>query len=237
LNLAGKIGKKDSFKNIGKKPIILATKSYLQGKYVELEVNNQSSSELTFFKNLEESFAVFKLKPTYFLGLILITTIFSMIPYMSMAVNFLYPGIYFCFIRLMNNEEISFKDLFWSFQSLDNFLNTLVMIVLMVIMIVVGFILLIIPGIYLSIMFLPAYFLLITDKKNAIDTIKNCHELIKNEWWNTFWFACGLAVLNIIGILCLIVGIIFTASLSIIMMIKYINYLKLKKLNANHLNG
>ena len=51
--------------------------------------------------------------------------------------------------------------------------------------IVVGLILLVIPGIILSISLCLAFYLVALENKGAVDSLKSSHALVKGYWWRT----------------------------------------------------
>jgi len=61
---------------------------------------------------------------------------------------------------------------------------------------VVGFFILIIPGIYIAICVSLVIPIVIFEKENVGSAISSCFSLIKNNWWNTFGF---LFIISIIG--------------------------------------
>lgn len=51
---------------------------------------------------------------------------------------------------------------------------------------VVGIMLCIVPGIYFGVVLSTAFAIVVFERKQALDAISYCFELIKNEWWITF---------------------------------------------------
>ncbi|MBW1295959.1 hypothetical protein [Aquimarina litoralis] len=72
------------------------------------------------------------------------------------------------------------------------------------IMLTIGFILCIIPGIYLYVPLSLIFPILVFRKASVFDSIGESFELVKNEWWITF------ATLLVIGILSYIISIVFS---------------------------
>lgn len=66
------------------------------------------------------------------------------------------------------------------------------------VLLVLGFVFLIIPGIYLSVPFSFILYVKVIENKNLGDTLSRCFQLVKNQWWATF----GILILAylIIGI-------------------------------------
>jgi len=87
------------------------------------------------------------------------------------------------------------KGLFWQF---------IWAAILVAIVISIGFILLIIPGIYLAVAFGFYLFALVLDGARGWDTAKKSKELVKGYWWAVFgrWLAFGI----IIGLIAMVIG-------------------------------
>lgn len=81
-----------------------------------------------------------------------------------------------------------------------------------------GFILLIIPGIILMIM-LQMYAYLIVDKNmGPIESLRASRVLTKGVRWQLFYFGVLLCLFNLAGLLCLVVGLVFTLPASSVAM-------------------
>ncbi len=75
------------------------------------------------------------------------------------------------------------------------------------VLLIAGFILLIIPGIYLLVRFSFAYYALMIEQRSAFDSLSRSWQLTQGHWWKLFW---ALLVLFLaIFIPALIVLIIF----------------------------
>ncbi|AXT54219.1 hypothetical protein J8L88_15425 [Aquimarina sp. MMG015] len=72
------------------------------------------------------------------------------------------------------------------------------------IMLVVGFMLCVIPGIYLYVPLSLIFPILVFRKSAVFDTISESFELVKNEWWITF------ATLLVIGLLSYVISMVFS---------------------------
>ncbi len=72
------------------------------------------------------------------------------------------------------------------------------------IMIMIGFILLLVPGVYLAIVLSLAIPVLIFEDKVVFDAIGRCFSLIQGKWWSTF------GILSVIGIISGVASSIFT---------------------------
>ena len=105
-----------------------------------------------------------------------------------------------------STETVSFAD-FWRPQF---FLQYFFMSTLGFLAIVAGFILLIVPGIVLALMFYFAGYLVVDRSLNAIDALKESARITKGHRWELMIFILTLVVINILGALCLLVGLLVT---------------------------
>lgn len=174
-----------------------------------------------FRENFRKSYEMFQYKPSHFLGIILLWIGLSMIPIVNYLASLLQPGIYVSYMKLMRREEVTIQDVFWSFQSFDKFLKVFATIIILFIALFFGMLFFIIPGIYLAVVIVPCYFIIVTENVEFLDVFNRCRQLINGHWWKTFRFLLLIGLFNILGVLCLIVGFIFTGAISTIMMINY----------------
>lgn len=71
------------------------------------------------------------------------------------------------------------------------------------IIVVVGSMFCVIPGVYVGVVLSTAYAVVVFDKKDVVETISYCFNLIKNEWWITF------ATLLVVGLLYYFIAMVF----------------------------
>ena len=82
------------------------------------------------------------------------------------------------------------------------------------VLIFIGFLLLIIPGIYLSLAFAPLMYLVIDQKLGPVDAVQRCWELTKgNRGW-LFLFGLASFGINMLGMLALGIGLFVTVPLT-----------------------
>lgn len=102
------------------------------------------------------------------------------------------------------------------FSGKSSFVSYLIASILYGIMVMVGSILLIIPGIIVAIIFM-FYGYLIVDKRMApIDALKKSMEITKGEGVHLFLFVLAAILVNILGALCLFVGLIVSVPVTLI---------------------
>jgi hypothetical protein len=83
-----------------------------------------------------------------------------------------------------------------------------------ILMCCLGYVLLLVPGIYLSIAFSLYFIIMIREELGFVDTLERCLSLIKGQWWSTFGF------LLLIGIIQGMIGLITVLPLIMVTMLK-----------------
>ena len=92
----------------------------------------------------------------------------------------------------------------------------IVMAVLMTILIVIGFFLLVLPGIYLSIAYSFAPYLIIEKKMGVWEALETSRKAITEYWWRYFGLMLVAMVLIIIGSIPMLIGLIWVIPIAAI---------------------
>ncbi|MCS6933835.1 MAG: hypothetical protein NZM35_01615 [Chitinophagales bacterium] len=183
----------------------------------------QSGYSLTSTEYIKEGFQIFKKDIGGFVGFtllyIVISVVLGLIPFIGSLISFVIsPALSFGFAivsrKIYFGEAHSFSDFFGGFKRLGDlfFVNFL-----MLIMILIGFLLLIIPGIYLSIAYVFApYITYFYHEGSFWNNLERSRKLISKEWFSFFIFAILLLLLNIAGLLLLGIGMLVTLPVSAI---------------------
>ena len=112
---------------------------------------------------------------------IIVSVVFVLAAYIGAA------GLYFASLvrqwRFANGERLPAAEAFR--QGLGLVLPAVVGGILLVLALIGGFILLIIPGIYLSIALGLFYFVLVTERANPIAALRRSYRLVRGNWWRT----------------------------------------------------
>lgn len=114
-------------------------------------------------------------------------------------------------LKLVAGEKPTYKDLY---QHYPQYLNFLLASVITAVIVIGGFILLILPGIYLAVrlQFVPV---LAADKKlPPVEAVKAGWELTRGKWMKVFVFDLLLIGINILGAIALLVGLLVTIPTS-----------------------
>ncbi|MBD0335059.1 MAG: hypothetical protein ICV62_06195 [Cyanobacteria bacterium Co-bin13] len=119
----------------------------------------------------------------------------------------LFAGYYIVAFQIARNRPREFSDFFRGFNKfLPIFLVSLVSGVL----IALGFVLLIVPGLYLAVAYLFAQPLVIDKNIDFWQALETSRQIITKKWFSFFGLAILLVLLNLAGILALGVGILVT---------------------------
>jgi uncharacterized membrane protein len=115
-------------------------------------------------------------------------------------------------LKFLDNKKPQYKDLFYYKPIVNFFLASLVegLIVLG------GFILLIIPGIFFALRLQYATYLVVDKNLGPMEAIKTSWRITKGNVWNLFFFGILLFLINILGVLCLLIGLFITVPLSML---------------------
>ncbi len=98
----------------------------------------------------------------------------------------------------------------------EHFLNMLGASIIQGVIIVVGFVLLVIPGIIASLLLMFTQLSVVDKKMNPFEAIKNSYYLAKSHLFDLFILFLALLVLNFVGLVALVVGLFVTVPLTVI---------------------
>ncbi len=118
-------------------------------------------------------------------------------------------------LRFCDGETGEFSDLFSCYPL---FINYLIGSILCGLIVVAGLILLIIPGIIWAIQFYFYDYLIIDRGLGPVDALKKSSEITKGVKWDLFVFVILLGIINLLGFICLVVGLFATIPTTMIAM-------------------
>lgn len=116
-------------------------------------------------------------------------------------------GIVFILLKIVEGKKAFYKDLF---AKINLFLPFLFGSILSSIIIVVGFFLLIIPGIYFSLKFQYFTYAMVDKNMGPIDALKESGRITKGTKWKLLFFNIVLMLINILGIMAFGIGLLLT---------------------------
>lgn len=120
-------------------------------------------------------------------------------------------GLYVAAFRLMTGQTLAIRDFFRGF----GYFWTLVFAsILSGILVFLGSLLLILPGLYLSIGYGFAVFLIIDRRLGVWQALETSRKTVTKHWFTVFWLMIVLGCMNLIGFLMLGVGILVSMPVS-----------------------
>ena len=122
-------------------------------------------------------------------------------------------GIIKICLRFCDGEKGEFSDLFSCYPL---FFKYLIGSILYGLIVVVGLILLIIPGIVWAIKFQFFDYLIVDKGLGPIDALEKSSEITRGVKWDLFIFAILLGIINLMGFVCLLVGLFVTIPITMV---------------------
>ena len=114
-------------------------------------------------------------------------------------------GMSFAYLKAARGEEVKIKDMFHVF---NNYWNAVLAILLVSIIVLIGFILLIVPGIVFACKLAFTPYLVVDRKMDVIGAIKESWAMTKGYSWKVFLIGLLAIPISIAGLICFGVGII-----------------------------
>ncbi len=130
------------------------------------------------------------------------------------------------FLRIYDGENPDIKEIFNTYGVFWRFLGQSL---LYAIIVMVGFVLLIIPGIIFALMFCFASFIVLDTNTKIVDSLKESANITKGSRWKLLGFFFVLAGVNILGYIALGVGILVSIPVSTFALIHVYRELTKKK--------
>ncbi len=106
-------------------------------------------------------------------------------------------------LQVIKGKEISLLELFSHVELLWKFLVASIFYTLMVL---IGLVFLIVPGIYLAVKYQFFGYLIVDKKLGPLEALQRSGEITRGCWWDLFFAAVNFKVINLIGAICLLLG-------------------------------
>lgn len=142
----------------------------------------------------------------------------SRIPVISQFVSFIISiSVMTVSLVIVHGKTPNYDDLLKSFKNHKIMWHYFLASILCALIVLVGFIALILPGIYLAVR-LQFYKLLIIENEDLspVDALKKSMEMTDGHFWNLLGFTFAVIILNILGALFFMVGLLITIPVSMI---------------------
>ena len=139
-----------------------------------------------------------------------VTTTFSVLGilgyiYAILVTNPIEYGISFAYLKAARNDKLETKDIFEAFH---NYWNAVLANLLVGAIVVVGFFLLIVPGIIFACKLAFTPYLVVDRKMAVIEAVKESWRMTNGHAWTVFLIGLLAIPICIVGLICLVVGII-----------------------------
>lgn len=122
-------------------------------------------------------------------------------------------GLYVFYLRITRGEEANVTMIFEGFSE---FRKAFLVSLLLFLAISIGMILLVIPGIILSVGLFPAMFLILDADHTIMGTLRKAWDMTHGARWQIFIICLVLIVVNLIGLAALGIGVIVTGAFSMV---------------------
>lgn len=115
------------------------------------------------------------------------------------------------FLRIYDGESPKFSEIFQEYRTFWRYLGVSILVPLTVLG---GLILIIIPGIIWAVRFSFSFFVVIDSKTGPVVAMKESYAITKGKFWKLlgFWIVIGL--FNLLGLICLGIGLLVTIPVS-----------------------
>jgi len=123
-------------------------------------------------------------------------------------------GILLIAIRKIGNQPFSWKMVFSGFKK---FGSLLLLFIIETIMVLIGFLLLVLPGIYLSIGYMLAIPLVMVRGMSPWQALETSRKAIHTRWWTVFFSLIAMSLLMTISAIPLGLGLIWTVPMFVVL--------------------
>jgi uncharacterized membrane protein len=122
-------------------------------------------------------------------------------------------GVLTVCLKFEDGKTPTLSDL-WS--SLDRALDYIVVKFVVGVIVMIGLILLIVPGLIWGLQFYLATYLVVDRRASVVDALKGSSAITRGAKWNLAGFAGAMFLLNLVGLLCLGVGVLITLPITML---------------------
>jgi uncharacterized membrane protein len=121
-------------------------------------------------------------------------------------------GLYVLYLRIYRGEEATLSHLFDGFREFGRAFGVYLLSALLTI---IGFILLIIPGLVVMASIWPALFLVLEEDGSVTETLQRAWDMTKGYRLQLFLLIFVIGIVALLGLIAFVVGIVFTGAFAI----------------------
>ena len=140
-------------------------------------------------------------------GFILVSLIFALLSGVPLISGALIAGMHIYCLRKLLGRQAEFADLFKGFNF---FVPTLVASIVIGLFTFGGTLLCIIPGLVVAAMYKFTYLFIVDKRMDFWQAMQASHAVAKNDYFGFTIFLLAMAGVNLLGVLCCIVGVLVT---------------------------
>ena len=135
---------------------------------------------------------------------LLVAIVFSLLSGVPLIQGALIAGFHIFTIKRLTGRQAEFADLFKGF---NYFVPTLVASLLIGVFVFAGTLLCIIPGLVVAAMYKFTYLFVVDKRMDFWPAMQASHAVVKNDYFGFTMFLVLMALVDILGVLCCVVGI------------------------------
>jgi hypothetical protein len=144
-------------------------------------------------------------------NIVLLALVFTLLNGVPLIQGALIAGFHFYFLKRLLGRNTEFADLFRGFNF---FIPTLVASLLIGLFVCIGTALCIIPGLVVAAMYKFTYLFIIDKRMDFWPAMQASHAVTRNDYFGFTMFLLLCALVNLLGLICCIVGLLVTIPLT-----------------------
>lgn len=136
----------------------------------------------------------------------------------------LYLGYLHCLVKVSRSKNAEWTDLFYFYTNLTRFIQAMVLGAIVQAGTILGFLLLIIPGVWFLVATMYGNAIFVIDgASDGVSAVRKSLATVKGVWWNHAGLLIFIAFLNMVGALFFLVGLLVTIPVSALMLVEVIS--------------
>ncbi|HLK50234.1 MAG TPA: zinc-ribbon domain-containing protein [Bryobacteraceae bacterium] len=143
---------------------------------------------------------------------VLMALMFFLLSSIPLIQGALIAGIHIFTMKKLAGRRAEFVDLFKGFNF---FVHTLIASILIAVFVFLGTLALIIPGLVIAAMYKFTYLFIVDKHMEFWPAMKASHAVVRNDYLGFTWFLILAFLVNVLGFLCLLVGLLVTVPVTI----------------------
>lgn len=136
----------------------------------------------------------------------------------------LYLGYLHCLVKISRKQDAQWVDLFYFYTNMTRFLQALILGGVVQLGAILGFLLLIVPGVWFVVASMYANAIFVAEgSSDSIAAVRRSLAVVKGAWWNHAGLLIFIGLLNVLGAFVLMIGLLVTIPISALMLFEVIS--------------